>query len=135
MQIVQPNEIELGSVVDLEISHEVLRRLSTGGTRFWIASDPADALETGSITIGHGYPGREDYLNAIYFRVPILNQEMPRRGTTRLVLALAPSVICTDGADLQMGNCQITVTDILDDFREFLTPIKGAIAGLLRAAD
>ncbi len=103
-----------------------------GGTRFWIASDPADALGTGSITVGHGYPGCTDRLNATYFRIPILNDEMPRRGMNRLVLLIAPSVIDADSPGFRMDNCQITVTDILDDFREFLTPIKGAIADLLR---
>lgn len=135
MQIAQPDEIEIAVVVNLETLREVLKKLSGGRTRFWIASDPADALDTGSITVGHGYPGCTDRLNATYFRIPVLNDEMPRRGTNRLVLLIAPSVIGVDDPGFRMDDGQITFTDILDDFREFLTPIKGAIAELLRAVN
>jgi hypothetical protein len=57
---------------------------------------------------------------------------MPRRGTNRLVLLIAPSVIYADDPGFRMDDGQITVTDILNDFQEFLAPIKGALADILR---
>lgn len=135
MQIAQPEEIEIAVVVNLEVLRGVLKNLSRGGTRFWIASDPADSLDTGSITVARGYPGCKDQLNATYFRIPILNDEMPRRGTNRLVLLLAPSEIRPDDRGSRMDSGQLSTSDILSDFQEFLTPIKGAIVDLLRAAD
>jgi hypothetical protein len=41
-----PDEIGLGFVVNLETLREVLKSLSVRGRRWWIASDPADAIDT-----------------------------------------------------------------------------------------
>jgi len=42
-------ELELGFVVSLGVLREVLRGLSLNGRRWWIASDPHDAAEEGSL--------------------------------------------------------------------------------------
>lgn len=46
------------------------------GCKWSIASDPSDALESHTVTIGHGDPGCQDRLNTLYFRLPKLNEEM-----------------------------------------------------------
>jgi hypothetical protein len=50
------SEVEIGIVVNLQTLREVLKGLNVCGRRFWIASDPHDAVETGSLTISHGDP-------------------------------------------------------------------------------
>jgi hypothetical protein len=75
------DQVELGLVVNLTILREVLKSLSIDGKRWWIASDPQDALTTRSITIGHGDPRCTDRLNTLYFRIPVLGNETPRGGT------------------------------------------------------
>jgi hypothetical protein len=135
MQIAQLDEIDIAFVVNLETFRELLKKLCGRKSRYWIASDPADALDSRSITVGFGCEGCSDGMNATYFRIPILNDEVPRRGTNRLVLLIAPSVIRAEDPGFRLEGCQITVTDILEDFQEFLAPVKGAIADLLRTAD
>lgn len=49
-------EVELGFVVDLRTLKETLKSLSVNGRRWWIASDPQDAVEDGFISIGFGHP-------------------------------------------------------------------------------
>ena len=41
------SELELGIVTSLQTLREVLKRLSIGGRRWWIASDPLGAVEDG----------------------------------------------------------------------------------------
>jgi hypothetical protein len=64
------DEVDLGFVVNLETLREVLKAMSVNGRKWWIASDPNDAIDTHTITIGHGDPGCHDRLNTLYYRVP-----------------------------------------------------------------
>jgi hypothetical protein len=75
------DEVDLGFVVNIEILREVLKSMSVIGRKWWIASDPVDAIDTHTLTIGSGDPRCEDRLNALYFRVPVLNEEMPMSGS------------------------------------------------------
>jgi hypothetical protein len=74
------DDVDLGFVVNLSTLREVLADLSANGCKWWIASDPADALATRSITIGHGDPGCVDRLNTLYYRVPVLTEDSPTAG-------------------------------------------------------
>jgi hypothetical protein len=78
------DQVDLGFVVSLETLRKVLKSMSINGRKWWIAGDPNDAIETHSVTIGHGDPGFHDRLNTLYFRVPVLNEETPMAGTYKL---------------------------------------------------
>jgi hypothetical protein len=78
------DQVDLGFVVSLETLRKVLKSMSINGRKWWIAGDPNDAIETHSVTIGHGAPGFHDRLNTLYFRVPVLNEETPMAGTYKL---------------------------------------------------
>ena len=95
-------EVRLGFVVNLGTLRKVLKGLSINGRRWWVASDPTDAVESHSVTIGHGDPGCVDRLNTLYFRVPVLNDEKPWAGTDRLILLLDCSVISAEQPGLYM---------------------------------
>jgi hypothetical protein len=56
------DEVDLGFVVNLETLREVLKSMSVNGRKWWIASDPVDAIDTHTVTIGHGDPGCQDRL-------------------------------------------------------------------------
>lgn len=47
------DEIDLGFVVSVAVLREVLTGPTVNGRRWWIASDPADAISNGWLTIGH----------------------------------------------------------------------------------
>jgi hypothetical protein len=87
------DEVDLGFVVNLETLRDVLKAMSVNGRRWWIASDPSDAIATHTVTIGHGDPGCVDRLNTLYFRVPVLNEELTMAGTDKLTLMLAISIV------------------------------------------
>jgi hypothetical protein len=126
------DQVELGLVVNLPILREVLRTLSIDGKRWWIASDPHDALTTRSITIGHGDPRCTDRLNTLYFRIPVLGNEIPRGGTDGLVFLFDPSN--SDSAEpgyyIEDGR---VVQDFLEDFLSFHRPLKRALIVRLQA--
>src|SRR5258708_18172399 len=115
--------VELGIVVNLSTLRKVLKQISIGGRRWWIASDPQDATETGSITIGHGDPHCEDRLNTLYFRIPVVSNEVPKAGTDRLVLLLDPSQVTAEESGLYIQDGRIT-QDCLADFSWFFAPIN-----------
>jgi hypothetical protein len=48
------DEVDLGFVVNLETLREVLKSMSVNGCKWWIASDPGDAIDTHTVTIGRG---------------------------------------------------------------------------------
>jgi hypothetical protein len=125
------DEEELSLVVNLETLREVLKKLSVNGRRWWIASDPTDALESGFLTIGHGDPGCIDRLNTLYYRLPVLNEEKPFAGTDKLVLLLDSSVISSEQPGLYMEEGRV-LEDAFSDIECFFTPIKRALTELLR---
>jgi hypothetical protein len=124
------DQVELGLVVNLTILREVLKSLSIDGRRWWLASDPQDALTTGSITIGHGDPRCTDRLNTLYFRIPVLGNETPRGGTGGLVLLFDPSTSAAAEPGYYIEDGRV-VQDSLEDFHRFHGPImRGLIARL-----
>jgi hypothetical protein len=125
-------QVEVGFVVNLDTFREVLKGLSINGRRWWIASDPHDAVETGYISVGHGDPECTDRLNILLFRIPVLNNEMPRAGTDRLVLLFDSSVASAEEPGYYIENGRI-MQDCLEDFACFFYPIRDALVARLRA--
>lgn len=127
-------EVELGLLVNLKTLRGILKGLSIDGRRWWVASDPQDAFESGSIMIGHGDPHCEDRLNTLYFRIPVISEEIPWAGTDRLVLLLDPSYVTAEEPGLYIDNCRIT-QDWLADFVCFFGPIKRALIARMQAVN
>ena len=128
------DEVELGLVINLTILREVLKTLSVDGKRWWIASDPYDAAARGYVSIGHGDPQCTDRLNTLYFRIPVLANEIPRNGTEGLVLLFEPSTCSAEEPGYYMENGRV-VQDPLEDFMRFYYPIKSALIARLQAKD
>lgn len=128
------DEVELAVVVNLETLREVLKSLSIDGKRWWIASDPHDAVADGYISIGHGDPGCSDRLNTLHFRVPVLNDETPLGGTVRLILLFDESTSFPEEPGFYLENNEV-VQDPFEDLMRFFEPIKRALVACLRAAD
>jgi hypothetical protein len=119
-------EIELGFVVNLETLREVLNGLSVNGRRWWIASDPSDALESHTVTVGHGDRACVDRLNTLYFRVPVINEDWPMAGTNKLILLLDCSVISAEQAGLYIEDGRV-LKDEIADLEAFFDPIQRAL--------
>jgi hypothetical protein len=126
MQI-ELNEIDLGFAVSLAVLREVLASLTMQGRRWWIASDPADALANRYLTIGHGDPGCVDRLNTLYYRIPVLNEEMPLAGTEKLIILIESSVVVAEQPGLYIEKGRV-VQDEIEDIQSFLFPILRALA-------
>jgi hypothetical protein len=124
--------VELGMVVNVRTLRKVLKQMSIDGRRWWIASDPQDAAETGSITIVHGDPRCEDRLNTLYFRIPVISEEIPWAGTDGLVLLLDPSYVSAEEPGFYIENGRMT-QDCLEDFVGFFGPIKKALITRMQA--
>lgn len=127
------DEVELAVVVNLETLIEVLKSMSIGGRRWWIASDPRDAAAVGYISIGHGDPSCSDRLNTLYFRIPVLNYEIPMGGTDRLVVLIGASTSFPEQPGFYLENSEV-VEDPFEDLMCFYEPIKHALVSRLRAA-
>ena len=121
-------------MVNLETLREVLKSLSIDGRRWWIASDPRDAVADGYISIGYGDPGCTDRLNTLHFRVPVLIDETPVGGTERLILLFDESTSFPEEPGFYLENSEV-VEDPFEDLMSVLEPIKRALVASLRAAD
>lgn len=104
------DEVDLAVVVNVEILREVLRKLSKNGKRWWIACEPACAMETG-ITIGYGDPGCKDRLNTVYYRVPVLNTQRPLGGPDKLLVLLDSSVVVPEQAGLYREGDRVSAEE------------------------
>jgi hypothetical protein len=125
------DEVDLGFVVSLGTLREVLKNLSLDGKRWWIASDPHDAVETGMITVGHGDPRCTDRLNTLYYRVPVVgNREWTAR-TDRLVLMFDPSTAIAEDPGYYIENGRI-IQDSVEDFFCFYQPVERALIARLQ---
>jgi len=120
------DQIELAVVVNLATLRQVLRRLCIDGKRWWIASDPADAARTLSITIGHGDSRCTDRLNTLFFNVPVLGSSVPGSQTDSLVLLFDPSTSIAAEAGYYIEDGRV-VQDSLEDFLCFFRPIHRAL--------
>jgi hypothetical protein len=126
------DEVDLGFVVNLETLREVLKSMSINGRRWWIASDPGDAIDTHTVTIGHGDPGCEDRLNTLYYRVPVLNDDMPMAGTDKLVLMLDSSVVSAEQPGIYFEDGRV-FKDSVEDIQSFHDPIQRALMAKLQS--
>jgi hypothetical protein len=127
------DDVDLGFVVSLATLREVLRSMSVNGRKWWIASDPADALESHTVTVAHGDPACRDRLNTLYFRVPVLNEGKPMAGTERLILLLDCSVVSAEQAGLYIEDGRV-LNDEIADLESFFDPIQRALIAKLREA-
>jgi hypothetical protein len=127
------DEVDLGFVVSLETLREVLKSMRLNGRKWWIASDPADALESHTVTVGHGDPDCHDRLNTLYFRVPVINEDEPMAGTGKLILLFDCSVISAEQAGLYIGEGRV-MKDEIADLESFFDPIQRALIAKLREA-
>ena len=66
------DDVDIAVVVNVEILRQILTKLSTNGKKWWIACEPAYAIEKGCFTIGYGDPGCVDRLNTVYYKLPIV---------------------------------------------------------------
>jgi hypothetical protein len=127
------DEIDYGFVVSLETLREVLKSMSVNGRKWWIASDPSDAIDTHTVTIGHGDPGCQDRLNTLYYRVPVLNEEMPMAGTDQLRLMLDSSVVWAEQPGLYFEDGRVG-QDSVADLESFFDPIQRALLAELQSS-
>jgi hypothetical protein len=125
------DQIDLGFVVSLETLREVLKSMSINGRKWWIASDPRDAIDTHTVTIGHGDPFCHDRLNTLYYRVPVLNDETPLAGTEKLVLMLDSSIVWAEQPGLYYEDGRV-LNDSLADLESFFDPIQRALLAKLQ---
>ena len=122
--------VELGFVPNLQTLRSVLSGLSIGGKRWWIASDPHDALACGFLLIGHGDPLCSDRLNSIFFRVALLGHANCKQTSDLLILFDLSSVVPEEpGYYLEDGKLR---QDSLEDFFCFYEPIEQALIARLR---
>jgi hypothetical protein len=126
------DEVDLGFVVNLETLREVLKAMSVNGRKWWIASDPNDAIDTHTITIGHGDPGCHDRLNTLYYRVPVLNEKMPIAGTDKLTLMLDSSVVSAEQPGIYIEDGRV-FKDSVEDLQSFYDPIQRALMAKLQS--
>jgi hypothetical protein len=124
--------VDLGFVVNLETLRNVLKAMSVNGRRWWIASDPSDAIDSHTITIGHGDPGCHDRLNTLYFRVPVLNEEMPMAGPNKLTLMLDSSVVSAEQPGIYIEDGRVG-EDTVADLQSFYDPIQRALLTKLQS--
>ena len=120
------SEVELGLVVDLGTLRGVLKELNVAGRRWWLSSDPQDAVETGYITIAHGTKGAYDRLNTLHFRVPVLWNDRASGRTDRLILIMEASTVTEEEPDYD--------EDEVRDLYSFILPIQEALIARLQAS-
>jgi len=125
------SEVEIGIAVNLQTLREVLKGLSVSGRRFWIASDPHDAVEVGSLTIGHGDPKCTDPLNTLYYRVPIVGNGEWTERTDSLILMFDPSTATAESPDYYIENGRVMQDS--SDFCSFYQPVERALIARLQA--
>jgi hypothetical protein len=128
------SEVTLALVVNLETLRDVLKTMSIGGKRWWVASDPRDAASTGSVTIGHGDPLCTDRLNTLYYRFPVLNSAVPKIRTEQLVLLIDSSACIAQDPGYYLEDGRI-VEDSQEDLLCCFYPIRNALIARLQAGD
>jgi hypothetical protein len=122
--------VEVGLVVSIRTLRNVLKTLNLNGRRWWIASDPHDAVETGSVTLGFGDQRCTDPLNTAFFRVPIIDGDSAST-TERLLLLFDASAINPEEFGYSLDRRRF-VRDCVADFEEFLSPVKDALLKLIQ---
>jgi hypothetical protein len=126
------HEVDLGFVINLKTLREVLKSMTINGRTWWIASDPSQAIYTCTLTIGHGDPGCHDRLNTLYYRVPVVNEEIPTAVIEKLVLMFDSSVVWAEQPGLYREG-GIVFEDSLADLESFLNPLQQALLAKLQS--
>jgi hypothetical protein len=124
------SDVELSFAANLKTLRRVFSTLSNNGRRWWVASDPRDAIEMGGIVVGHGDASCVDRLNTVLFRIPVLNEDIPRAGVDSLVFLVDPSTISTTDPGYYFEHGCV-VQDSVADLAAFFQPIKAAFLTLL----
>jgi hypothetical protein len=125
------SEVELGLVVSLGTLREVLRSLNVNGRRWWIASDPQDAVEDGFISIAHGTRKCFDPLNTLRFRIPVIGNDDPRTRMDGIVLMIEPSTAEAEEPGFHFNGGEIQ-EDPVEDFHNFYAPVERALIARLQ---
>lgn len=125
------DDIDIGVVVNIRTLREVLAEISANGRNWWIASDPADAIERRYVTVGHGDPRCKDRLNTLYYRVPVLTEEQPVGGTEFIVVLLDAGLISAEQPGLYREGGRL-LEDPLEDMKYFWLPMKQALGRKLQ---
>ena len=128
------SELELGIVASISTLRTVLKRLSVDGKKWWIASDPVDAVEDGYITIGWGDPKCFDRLNTLHFRVPVIGNDSPANRIDRIVVLIEPTTVIGEEPGFYLENSRLA-EDPVQDFYEFYRPLERALIARLQARD
>lgn len=123
-------DVDLAVAVNIEILRQVLKTLSRNGRKWWIACEPAYALESGFVTVGYGDPECVDRLNTVYYKLPILNQDPPLGGPDKLVVLLDSSVVVPEQRGLYREGDRV-LEDEIADFEDFFMPIARAMVPVL----
>jgi hypothetical protein len=126
------SEVELGFVVDLRTLRDVLQGLNIDGRRWFVASDPQDAIETGYVILGHGCEGCIDPLNTLNFRVPVVGVGDWNGRVDRLILMIDPSTVTAEEPGFYLGDGRI-IEDSAEDFLRFYEPIERALITRMQA--
>lgn len=119
--------IDVAVVANLATLRDILSGLRAAGRKCWIASDPADALTNGYVTVGYGDPGCRDRLNTIYYRLPVINDREPPGGTDQIVMLIDASVVSPEQGGIYLEHNRLC-SDELADMEDFLVPITRALS-------
>ena len=125
------SEVELGFVVSIGTLRDILHGLNIKGRRWFFASDPIDALETGYVILGHGCDGCMDRLNTLHFRVPVVGVGDSNATTDRIILMIEQSIAAEEPGYYLLDD-QIT-EDPAEDFFNFYEPLERALIAQLQA--
>ena len=112
------SSIELGFVLNVQTLREELKGMSIDGKRWWIASNPEDAVEDGFLAVGYDDPFCRDRLNSISFHIPVLGSQNSTDKSEKFVLLLDSSTTVPDepGYYIEDGHVK---RDGLEDFSPF----------------
>jgi hypothetical protein len=126
------SDVELGFVANLKTLRQVFSKLSIQGRRWWVASDPRDAIYDGGILVGHGDPDCDNRLNTVLFKIPVLDDGVPRHNVDSLVFLLDPSVISTTDPGYYFEGGRVVQDDIAD-LDAFWGPLEAVLLKYLSA--
>jgi len=124
-------DVDVGLVVTIGTLRALLKTLRINGRQWWIASDPRDAWEDGTVVLGYGEKHCTDPLNKMFFRIPVV-QGLSNDEPDRLLVLFDASAISCEGRGFCLANGRF-VDESPMDFDDFFSPIKNALWEYLRA--
>jgi hypothetical protein len=137
------DEIDLGFVVRLDVFKQIINGLNSKHNRWWISTEPLETIECGYLLIGHSSAatrGQRDATDAVvceaeavYFRIPVLNTQVPRGGSRHLLLLIHPFAIVPPKAEYFRENGG-TLGDLMRNLHSCFPPIKAAMIRMLECA-